>query len=88
MTPEQYREKWGLASDYPMVAPNYAAHVGIGGEYWAWSKAEGRCCGGSRQGIYSGFSAAGKQNPPTFFNVGGFFAGKEGLSVLGNFPDR
>jgi predicted transcriptional regulator len=24
MTPEQYREKWGLASDYPMVAPNYA----------------------------------------------------------------
>jgi predicted transcriptional regulator len=25
MTPEQYREKWGLAYDYPMVAPNYAA---------------------------------------------------------------
>jgi MucR family transcriptional regulator, transcriptional regulator of exopolysaccharide biosynthesis len=25
MTPEEYREKWGLASDYPMVAPNYAA---------------------------------------------------------------
>ena len=25
MTPEQYREKWALASDYPMVAPNYAA---------------------------------------------------------------
>ena len=25
MTPEQYREKWGLPSDYPMVAPNYAA---------------------------------------------------------------
>jgi predicted transcriptional regulator len=24
MTPEQYREKWGLPSDYPMVAPNYA----------------------------------------------------------------
>lgn len=24
MTPEQYRERWGLASDYPMVAPNYA----------------------------------------------------------------
>jgi predicted transcriptional regulator len=24
-TPEQYREKWGLGSDYPMVAPNYAA---------------------------------------------------------------
>jgi len=25
MTPEQYREKWGLPFDYPMVAPNYAA---------------------------------------------------------------
>ena len=24
MTPEQYREKWGLPADYPMVAPNYA----------------------------------------------------------------
>jgi predicted transcriptional regulator len=24
LTPEQYREKWGLAADYPMVAPNYA----------------------------------------------------------------
>lgn len=24
MTPAQYREKWGLAADYPMVAPNYA----------------------------------------------------------------
>jgi predicted transcriptional regulator len=26
MTPEQYREKWNLAPDYPMVAPNYAEH--------------------------------------------------------------
>jgi MucR family transcriptional regulator, transcriptional regulator of exopolysaccharide biosynthesis len=25
LTPEQYREKWNLPSDYPMVAPNYAA---------------------------------------------------------------
>ncbi|MBM7850625.1 putative transcriptional regulator [Methylopila capsulata] len=25
MSPEEYREKWGLPSDYPMVAPNYAA---------------------------------------------------------------
>ena len=24
MTPEQYRERWSLPSDYPMVAPNYA----------------------------------------------------------------
>jgi predicted transcriptional regulator len=25
LTPHQYREKWKLPSDYPMVAPNYAA---------------------------------------------------------------
>ena len=25
MTPEDYRAKWGLKSDYPMVAPSYAA---------------------------------------------------------------
>lgn len=25
LTPEDYREKWGLPRDYPMVAPNYAA---------------------------------------------------------------
>ena len=24
MTPNQYRERWGLPADYPMVAPNYA----------------------------------------------------------------
>jgi len=24
LTPQQYREKWGLPSDYPMVAPSYA----------------------------------------------------------------
>jgi predicted transcriptional regulator len=25
MTPDEYRQKWGLPADYPMVAPNYAA---------------------------------------------------------------
>ncbi len=25
LSPEEYRSKWGLPSDYPMVAPNYAA---------------------------------------------------------------
>ncbi len=25
LTPDEYRAKWGLAPDYPMVAPNYAA---------------------------------------------------------------
>jgi predicted transcriptional regulator len=26
MSPDQYRERWGLGADYPMVAPNYARH--------------------------------------------------------------
>ena len=26
MTPEQYRDRWDLPSDYPMVAPSYARH--------------------------------------------------------------
>ena len=37
MTPEQYREKWNLPADYPMVAPKYAEtrsrlakHMGLG----------------------------------------------------------
>lgn len=25
LTPQEYRQKWGLPNDYPMVAPNYAA---------------------------------------------------------------
>jgi predicted transcriptional regulator len=37
MSPEDYRRKWGLSADYPMVAPEYAAqrsdfakHIGLG----------------------------------------------------------
>jgi len=26
MTPDQYRERWGLGPEYPMVAPSYAKH--------------------------------------------------------------
>ena len=26
MSPDEYRERWGLPRDYPMVAPNYAKH--------------------------------------------------------------
>ena len=29
MTPDQYRQKWGLPGDYPMVAPNYAAQRSV-----------------------------------------------------------
>ena len=29
LTPEEYRKRWGLPIDYPMVAPNYAKHRSI-----------------------------------------------------------
>jgi predicted transcriptional regulator len=29
MTPEQYRERWGLPASYPMVAPDYAARRSV-----------------------------------------------------------
>jgi predicted transcriptional regulator len=39
LSPQEYREKWGLPPDYPMVAPNYAAkrselarQIGLGGQ--------------------------------------------------------
>ena len=51
MTPEQYRERWGLGNDYPMVAPNYAKHrstlakkIGLG------TKPRGRPPRGARRG--------------------------------------
>ena len=30
MTPDEYRARWGLAADYPMVAPNYAITDSLG----------------------------------------------------------
>jgi predicted transcriptional regulator len=46
LTPHQYREKWKLPSDYPMVAPNYAAQrsamakkIGLGRTFPARSAA-------------------------------------------------
>ena len=35
MTPEQYRDKWGLPADYPMVAPNYAVARSQLAKKWA-----------------------------------------------------
>ncbi|MCY7270433.1 MAG: MucR family transcriptional regulator [Sphingomonas bacterium] len=47
MTPDQYRQKWGLNSDYPMVAPNYAEQrrtlakaIGLGTKRRKTSKAK------------------------------------------------
>jgi predicted transcriptional regulator len=37
MTPDQYRRRWGLPADYPMVAPNYAKNAQQDcEEYRAW----------------------------------------------------
>ncbi len=49
MTPDEYRAKWGLPSDYPMVAPNYAEQrskiaykIGLGRKPGARTKRRGR----------------------------------------------
>ena len=49
MTPEQYRAKWDLPPDYPMVAPNYAAQrsefakkIGLGKSRAAGKRGRGR----------------------------------------------
>jgi predicted transcriptional regulator len=45
MTPDEYRTKWGLPPDYPMVAPNYAAQRS------AFAKQIGLGRGSARNGI-------------------------------------
>ncbi|MBS0959380.1 MucR family transcriptional regulator [Acetobacter thailandicus] len=47
MTPEQYRERWNLPTDYPMVAPNYAERrstlareIGLGRKIHATTEGE------------------------------------------------
>ena len=49
MTPDQYREKWGLPRDFPMVSPNYSAArsemaktMGLGQKGPAARKGKGR----------------------------------------------
>ena len=49
LTPEQYREKWGLPHDYPMVAPSYSArrselarNLGLGRKNAGSNKRRGR----------------------------------------------
>ena len=63
MTPEDYRRRWGLAADYPMVAPTYAAKrsalakkIGLG----RTDASEGRPAAASRR---SAHVAAPKRRP-------------------------
>lgn len=46
MTPQQYRDKYGLPNDYPMVAPNYSAFR----SEWAKKSGLGKSTRGSRKG--------------------------------------
>jgi MucR family transcriptional regulator, transcriptional regulator of exopolysaccharide biosynthesis len=65
MTPEQYREKWGLPADYPIVAPNYAKarselarSFGLGQQ-----RRKGRTAGeGSAAALRAATAAAGSAN--------------------------
>lgn len=57
MTPEQYRAKWGLPVEYPMVAPNYAnrrselaREMGLGREITAAHEPKIAKCGRRRKG--------------------------------------
>lgn len=59
MTPDQYRERWGLPPDYPMVAPNYAKHrstlakkIGLG------TKPRSRAGRGARRDVAAGAATA------------------------------
>jgi predicted transcriptional regulator len=56
MTPAQYRARWGLPSDYPMVAPNYAKvrsslakQIGLGHKSVASPKRRAASQGGRRR---------------------------------------
>lgn len=46
LSPEQYRQKWGLPPDYPMVAPNYAQQRSV----FAKKIGLGRRAGSARRG--------------------------------------
>jgi predicted transcriptional regulator len=61
LSPEQYREQWGLAYDYPMVAPMYAAArsqlaktMGLGQRRQAESPAASKAPAGGKRGRAAG----------------------------------
>jgi predicted transcriptional regulator len=56
LTPDQYREKWGLPADYPMVAPNYTKHrsslakrIGLGTKPRGRPPGRGRAAAAARE---------------------------------------
>lgn len=59
LTPEQYRQRWGLPSDYPMVAPDYAARRS------ELAKAAGLGAGGRKPPAKAAAKAPSKGKGPT-----------------------
>ena len=49
LTPEAYREQFGLKPDYPMAAPGYSGSVPRWPSAWAWDSASGKHGAGSRR---------------------------------------
>ncbi len=48
LTPDEYRAKWGLGADYPMVAPNYAAQRSAFAKEIGLGRGSGRAAPGRR----------------------------------------
>jgi predicted transcriptional regulator len=68
LTPDEYRAKWSLPADYPMVAPNYAAQrIRTGQAVRAWSDAQE--CRAAPEGLHR--------------RTGQAWASREGWHVIG-----
>ena len=60
LTPDQYRAKWGLPKDYPMVAPAYAqSRSNLASQMGPRAQAGGRQCGRTRDGSRGGYRSPG-----------------------------
>jgi len=54
MSPEQYRARWSLPADYPMVAPSYARPAQTSRGRWAWASSAGSAPPADPRWLHSG----------------------------------
>ena len=98
LSPEQYREKWGLAPDYPMVAPNYAQHrsklakqLGLGRKSAAEDETEGvapdKMAPPAQPAIVPDVAAARRRTEPTAASVFAKFPAKQAEATVTAEPD-
>ena len=59
LSPDQYRAKWGLPADYPMVASNYAAQRSDSPKRSAWASPRARVAAGAKDRRLERFSIRG-----------------------------